>query len=107
EDERELDPEVAAHVIVADSERKADRGKDQRRDPAELALEEHGARNRPAEARMPPSRIEHPPAVASDRRRQHLPDRVRREVGADEPGQVLADPARTQKLLPPPGHGPD
>src|SRR5207244_6492390 len=40
----------------------------------------------------------------ADRRRQHLPGGVRREVGSGEPAEVVLDPAPGEEPLPAPGH---
>ena len=107
DDEGELDPEVAADVVVADREREADDGEHERRRAAERALEQHRARRRAAGALVPARRLVDPRRVAAERRRQHLPGRVADEVRAHEPRERVVHAARGEQPLPAPRHRPD
>src|SRR4029077_7021388 len=55
-------------------------------------------------AGMPLGRLEDAHPVAADRGRQYLAGRVGGEVRAQEPAEVVVDPAAGKKLLPAPGH---
>src|SRR5215831_1601756 len=56
---------------------------------------------------MTPRRLVDARRVAADRGREDLPDGVRDEVRAREPGEALVDAARTQQQLPAPDHRDD
>ena len=105
--ESAFDPEVGADVVVADREREANRGQRQGGRSAERPLEQHRAGDRRALPRMPAGGLVDPDGVASDRGRQHLARGVGDEVGANEPGEPVVDPADAQQLLPAPRHRPD
>ncbi len=91
---------VSIRPIASDE---ADDAEQQRRDAAEPALEQHRARDVAACAGMPAGRLEDAHGVTAEGRRQHLARRVRDEVRAEEPADVVVDPADGEQLLPAPG----
>ena len=86
--EDELDPEVRADRVPADREQQPDAREQERDRAAERALEQHRAGDRRDLPGMAARRLEDARRVAADRRRQHLPDGVRDEVGARQPGDA-------------------
>ena len=60
DDERELDPDVAADAVAADGEREADGGEDESGGAAEHPLEQHRAGSGTACALVTPSRLVDP-----------------------------------------------
>ena len=94
EDERALEPEVGADVVVADREHEADRAEQHRRGPAEAALDEDDRRQVARATGVPLRGLEDPHRVAADRRRQDLAGGVRDEVRPRQPPEPVDDPLR-------------
>src|SRR5215203_828193 len=106
-DEERFDPEVRAHVVVADGKGEADCRQDQRRRTSDRALEENCRGPGVPVARMTARRLVDANRVAADRGRQDLAGRVRHEVGTREPAQSVLDTLRAEQQLPAPGHRED
>ena len=82
DDERELDPDVAADRVVADREHEAHGREHERRRAAERPLEQHRAGHRPARAGMAPRGLVDPRRISAERGRQHLARRRRRRTSS-------------------------
>ena len=100
EDEHALEPEVRAHVVVADREDEADRAEEHRRGASEPALEHHGPGDDGDSPRVPAHGLDDPDGIAAERSREHLAGRVRDEVRAREPREPLVDPVRAEEPAP-------
>ena len=105
--EGELDPEVAADVVVAEREREADRGEHERRRAAERALEQHRARRRRRPARWrrgglvdPRRRRRRPPSAAPG------PPCSATKYARTSQREPVVDAARLEQPLPAPRHRP-
>ena len=100
DDERTLEPEIRADVVVADRQHEPDSAEQHRCRAAEPSLERHDRGQVGRAAGVAPGRLVDADRVSADRSRQDLARRVGHEIRAREPAEAVVDPLRLEQPLP-------